>query len=253
MDLVCGQVGTAESVSLPAEKDLAYCWHTAPGMTATAQRLLHIACKADTSASVDDRSGLSSPAGFRMMTSPPSSAAPSSPQSPLPDAQDSTPLLSAAAVQKNTSTVFTPVKGGLQGGPGPGHGHDDTDAGDSILQGLVSRSDASKGSKTAAPDTDMAWSQSFDCLAGSCRQVQVQLSKGQQCRVAVSVHKAGLQWQVVLQPSYVLMNQTADSVYVHYTGQLAASQTSKAQTRPKAGSPFTLRPASKASALSPDV
>ena len=68
------------------------------------------------------------------------------------------------------------------------------------------------------------WSDGFDCMASHCCQLRLQLHAAGECTVAVSVHKVGLQWQVLLQPSFVLLNKTAAVVHVHYTGQLLASK-----------------------------
>ena len=80
--------------------------------------------------------------------------------------------------------------------------------------------------------------------------MQVQLDGGQQCWVALCVLKVGLQWQVVLQPSFRLINKAAGAVYVYYTGQLVEGATSQKSRRGlTAGSSFALQPESKVKML----
>ena len=81
--------------------------------------------------------------------------------------------------------------------------------------------------------------------------MQIQLGSGQQCSVALCGHKVGAQWQVVLQPSFRLINKAAGAVHVHYTGQLVEgtmSQTSCGGLT--AGSSFALQPETKVRCMS---
>lgn len=248
LDLVLGQLGTDEMLSLPAKSDLPYCWHTAPGMTPTAQRLLHIACKPSDTAGMGEATDPLSSAGFRMMTSPPSSAAPSSPQSPLPQIPDFASATVAATDSKLGSVLF-PSEGRLQmqsNASGsvcsPGHCPSDIQAHlpsshDMLLHG------SNRALHPSSADRGLAWSESFDCTARSSCQLQLQLDDSQRFSVAMCVHKVGLQWQVHLQPSFVLVNQTTRTVHVHYTGQLADVSMSKMSHRGfRAGSPCALQP-----------
>jgi hypothetical protein len=243
-------------LSLPAKCDLAYCWHTAPGMTPTSQRLLHIACKLrNTAATMGEATDPLSSAGFRMMTSPPSSAAPSSPQSPLPQVPDFASGSVAATDSKPKSVLF-PGEGrpqmqsnAIDNLKSPGRHPSDLQAHllpsshDTLLHGI------NKAVHPSSADRALAWSESFDCTARSSCQVQLQLGDSQRCSVALCVHKVGLQWQVQLQPSFILVNQTARTVHVHYTGELAEMITSKMPYRGfRAGSPFALQPKSKVTA-----
>ncbi len=251
LDLVLGQLGTDEMLRLPAKSDLAYCWHTAPGMTPTAQRLLHIACKPRDTAAMGEATDHLSSAGFRMMTSPPSSAAPSSPQSPLPQVPDFASAPIAATDSKPGSVLFpgdmqSNTSGSLKS---PGRHSSDlqarlSSAQDTLLHG------SNRALRPSSSDCALAWSESFDCAARSSCQLQLQLGDSQRCSVALCVHKVGLQWQVQLQPSFVLVNQTARTVHVHYTGQLTDVSMSKMPYRGfRAGSPFALQPKSKVTAF----
>lgn len=74
----------------------------------------------------------------------------------------------------------------------------------------------------------------------------------------MSVHKAGLQWQVLLQPGFLLLNKAAGMVHVHHTGQLLAckgpgEQVSAGaewqQQASEAGSYLALGPESKVGAF----
>ena len=117
----------------------------------------------------------------------------------------------------------------------------------------------------AGPDTHllqtisaMPWSNGFDCMCSHSCQLQLQLRDGRVCTVAVSVHKLGLQWQVVLQPSFVLLNKAGAAVHLHYTGELmtcrgrppgvsrgAEGGRGLSQPPPEAGSSFALEPEAK--------
>ena len=253
LDLLLGQVGTDEMLRLPAKSNLAYCWHTAPGMTSTAQRLLHIACKPHGTAATGEAADALSSAGFRSMTSPPSSTAPSSPLSPLPQVPDfaSGPL---AATESKPRSVLFPGEGRLQmqssgSLKSPGRHPSDLQAHlspphDTLLP------DSNRALRPSSSHRGLAWSESFDCTARSSCQLQLQLGDSQRCSVALRVHKVGLQWQVQLQPSFVMVNQTARTVHVHYTGQLADVSMSKMPYRGfKAGSPFALQPTAKVTAF----
>ena len=255
LDLLLGQVGTDEMLRLPAKLDLAYCWHTAPGMTSTAQRLLHIACKPHDTAATGEAPDALSSAGFRSMTSPPSSTAPSSPLSPLPQVSDFASGPVAGTVSKPRSVLF-PSEGRLQmqssasgSLKSPGRHPPDLQAHlslshDTLLPG------SNRALRPSSSHRGLAWSESFDCTARSSCQLQLQLGDSQRCSVALRVHKVGLQWQVQLQPSFVMVNQTARTVHVHYTGQLADVSMSKMPYRGfKAGSPFALQPTAKVTAF----
>ena len=255
LDLILGQLGTDEMLRLPAKSDLAYCWHTAPGMTPTAQRLLHIACKPRDTAATGEATDPLSSAGFRMMTSPPSSAAPSSPQSPLPHGPDFASAPVAATDSKPRSVLF-PVEGKPRmksNASGtvisPGRHPSDLQAHPTLSQDTLLHG-SNRALSPSSSDRGLVWSESFDCTARSSCQLQLQLGGSQRCSVALCVHKMGLQWQVQLQPSFVLVNQTARTVHVHYTGQLADVSVSKMSYRGfKAGSPFALQPKSKVPAF----
>ena len=261
VDLLLGQVGTAESVDLQAESDMPYIWHTPPGATATAQRLLHIAYKPQSIVSTENRSPHSPPPAFRMMTSPPSSAAPSSPQSPLPEAQDRVScsqlqVTATAAANMEHASHLTPSKASPTMGQtssifSPRFETHHVKAGADLTQQAMINSEACRQPITGSAEQEVAWSASFDCTARSCCQLKLQLSNGRHCCVAVSVQKAGLQWQVLLQPSHVLLNKTAGIVHVHYTGQLPQSTQPMASGEPVTHDcSFTLAPESKASVLS---
>ena len=254
LDLVMGQVGTDETVSLPAESDLPYCWHTAPGMTVTAQRLLHIACKLrSTAARGVGASGPASPAGLGMMTNPPSSASPSSPLSPLPEVHNTQSAV-PTSTQQNHNSPLSQLVGGrpLPGNPSPRHTDQDQKAGlSSVPELLHSSNTVSTAWNTGGSGSAPIWSESFDCTARRSCQTQVQLGGGQQCSVALCVHKVGLQWQVVLQPSFRLINKAAGTVHVHYTGQLIEGTMSHTSTRGlTAGNSFALQPTPKVRCLS---
>ena len=101
----------------------------------------------------------------------------------------------------------------------------------------------------------MSWSDGVDCMSSHSCQLRLQLGDGRACTVAVSVHKLGLQWQVVLQPSFVLLNKAAAAVHLHYTGELttckgrpagvsvgAERERRLSQPAPEAGSSFVLEP-----------
>lgn len=255
LDLIMGQLGTDEMLSLPAKSDLAYCWHTAPGMTPTAQRLLHIACKPRDTAAMGEATDPLSIAGFRMMTSPPSSAAPSSPQSPLPQIPDFASAPVAATDSKPRSVLFPgEARPRMQSNASgrvssPGRHSSDLQAHLSSSQDTLLHG-SNRALHSSSSDRALAWSESFDCTARSCCQLQLQLSNSKRCSVALCVHKVGLQWQVQLQPSFVLVNQTARTVHVHYIGQLADMSMSKMPYRGfRAGSPFALQPKSKVTAF----
>ena len=81
--------------------------------------------------------------------------------------------------------------------------------------------DTTTATSREADSANTAWSEAFDCTARASPVLQVQLPGQKQCSVAMSTNKVGLQWQVVLQPSHKLVNQTAGPGYIHYTGQLA--------------------------------
>ncbi len=255
LDLVLGQMGTDEALSLPAKSDLAYCWHTAPGMTLTAQRLLHIACKLRDTAAIGEATDPLSSAGFRMMTSPPSSAAPSSPQSPLPQVPDfaSGPV---AATDSKPGSVLFPSEGRPQmqssasgSVKSPGQHPSDLQAHLSSSQDTLLHG-SNRTLHPSSADRALVWSESFDCTARSSCQLQLQLGDSQRCSLGLCVHKVGLQWQAQLQPSFVLVNQTARTVHVHYTGHLADVSMSKMPYRgSRAGSPFALQPKSKVTAF----
>ena len=210
LDLVCSQAGTAECLSLPACSSLPYCWHTPPSATATAERLLRIAYaqSTDSDASTNPPELL---APFRTSVNPPSSAVPSSPQSPLPESEDSNMLPELlAAKQKQLETNETaPVQSQILQSLG------DTGAGFKL------KTDELQSRRTAA---QQLWSDGFDCMAGHCQRLRLKLQDGQDCTVAVSVQKVGVQWQVLLQPSFVLLNKTAATVHLHYTGRLMMLQ-----------------------------
>ncbi len=255
LELFLGQLGTDEMLSLPAKSDLAYCWHTAPGMTPTAQRLLHIACKPRDTAGMGEATDPLSSAGFRMMTSPPSSPAPSSPQSPLPQIPDFASAPVAATDSKPGSVLF-PNEGRLQMQSNANGSVKSLGRNPSGLQAHLSPSNdtllhgSNRAVSPSSADRALAWSKSFDCTARSSCQLQLQLGDSQRCSIALCVHKVGLQWQVQIQSSFVLENQTAKTVHVHYTGELAEMSTSKMPYRGfRAGSPFALQPKSKVTAF----
>ena len=251
LDLSLGQLGTDEMLRLPAKCDLAYCWHTAPGMSPTAQRLLRIACKPRDAAATGEAADPLSSAGFRMMTSPPSSAAPSSPQSPLPQGPDFASAPVAATEAKLRSVLF----------PGEGRAQMQSNASGTVKSPAQHPSDLQTHPKStqdtllhggngalhpSSSDCALVWSESFDCTARSSGQLQLQLGDSRRCSLALCVHKVGLQWQVQLQSSFVLVNQTARTVHVHYTGELADMSTSKMPYRGfRTGTPFALQPKSK--------
>lgn len=105
----------------------------------------------------------------------------------------------------------------------------------------------------------MPWSHAFDCMSSHSCQLGLQLQDGAVCTLAVCVHKGGQQWQVVLQPSFVLQNKTAAAVHVHYTGRLlmpkarqagnAEEQREVSQVASKAGCSFVLEPESEVGAV----
>ncbi|DBA79124.1 TPA: Protein argonaute-3, variant 2 [Trebouxia sp. C0004] len=251
LDLLLGQLGTDEALRLPAKSDLAYCWHTAPGMTPTAQRLLHIACKPHFTAAMGEATDPLSSSGFKMTTSPPSSAAPSSPQSPLPQVPHFASAPVAATDSRSRSVLF-PGEGGSRmqsnasgGVSSPGRHPSDLQPHLSSPQDTLLH-DSNRPLRLSSSDHGLAWSESFDCTARSSCQVQLQMGNSQRCSVALCVHKVGLQWQVQLQASFVLVNHTAGTVHVHYTGQLADMPMPKmSHIGFRAGSPLALQPKSK--------
>ena len=68
-------------------------------------------------------------------------------------------------------------------------------------------------------------------MARHCCRLRLKLQDGQGCAVAVSVQKVGLQWQVLLQPSFVLLNKTAATVHLHYSGQLMMAKGMRSSTK----------------------
>ncbi|KAL3137916.1 Protein argonaute-3 [Trebouxia sp. C0009 RCD-2024] len=267
VDLICCQVGTAECLSLPAQASRPYCWHTPPGMSTTTPRLLCIA-PAPASAAGLASTPLEPPLQeFGAAGSPPSSALTlySPPHSPHLQPQDSaTPSdipsnqnLHRAAVSRSVmarqSLKPDSNLGSREGTAGAG-----TDWGWPLGSSLGSGSGL--GSEThsqinAGASPAKGWSSGFDCMSSHCCQLRLELADGGGCTVAVSVHKAGLQWQVLLQPGFLLLNKAAGMVHVHHTGQLLAckgpgEQVSAGaewqQQASEAGSYLALGPESKA-------
>ena len=103
---------------------------------------------------------------------------------------------------------------------------------------------------SAEADSAKGWSSGFDCTSSHCFQLRLELEDGGECTVAVSVHKVGLQWQVLLQPSFLLLNKAAGTVHVHYTGQLLACKGEQGPANAsEAGSYLVLEPELQVSAL----
>lgn len=227
VDLVCCQVGTAECVSLPAQASRPYCWHTPPGMTTTTPRLLCIA-PAPASAAGLASTPLQPPVReFGAAGSPPINALrlDSPPHSPQLEPQDSATLsdgLHRAAVSRSEmarqSLDPDGNLGSREGTAGAGLGWPlESSLGSGSGLGSETHSQISAGA-----DSAKGWSSSFDCMSSHCCQLRLELADGGDCTVAVSVHKLGLQWQVLLQPSFLLRNKAAGVVHVHHTGQLLA-------------------------------
>ena len=75
------------------------------------------------------------------------------------------------------------------------------------------------------------------------------MPKGAHCQVAVSVQKAGPQWQICLRPGYVVCSQLAAPAHLHYTGQLAGEGTG--DTDAQDSTLLTVLPDSQVSAYMP--
>ena len=194
VDLVVGQAGTQEVIQLPAHAEVGYHWHTPPGFTPSAERALHLAYaavqhavhaspEAEPCDTHDLPTSLSTP-----------SRQPPSPQSPL---QDPPEYAQAAAPASSPALSDTKSKRGNS-------------------KQLLNRQRGGDPSK-------LAWGGSFDCTATGSHQQQLLLHDGTRCRIAVSIHKVGLQWQICLQPEYMICNKLATVAHLHHTGQLAGS------------------------------
>ena len=286
VDLLCRQVGTGECLRLPADTSLQYCWHTPPGMippgktppgveppgmTTSPARLLCIASMPPSRVGLTPTLLPEPPVPeFRSARSPPPLQ--SSLYSPAvlepKDAggavgrasKESYPKATVVTSLEPTSPEFDGKSGssktaGLESGLG-------TDSGSGLGSGSGWGSGLGAGLgqdahllQSARAVSALPWSKGFDCMSSHSCQLRLQLHNGGACTLAVSVHKVGLHWQVVLQPICVLLNKAAAAVHLHYTGELLACKARRAgvlvgaegqrERSPEAGSSFALEPEAK--------
>ena len=229
VDLLCRQVGTAECVRLPADTGLPYCWHTPPGMTppgmdlpGPAARLLCIASVPPSNAEPTPTPPPESPLPeLGTASSPPPSALPlqSSPLSPtVLEPKDARVAVMRPSKQTHHELATSLIPTSLDFGGTLGSSKT-AGLGSGLGLGLAPQLLQSAEAVLAMP-----WSHSFDCMSSHSCQVRLRLPNGGTCTLAVSVHKVGLHWQVLLQPSFVLLNKAAAAVHLHYTGELLTSK-----------------------------
>ena len=194
VDLVVGQAGTQEVVQLPAHAEVGYHWHTPPGFTPSAERALHLAYAAvQRAVYASPEAEFCDPHDVPTSLSDPSRQPPS-PQSPLQDRPEHAQAAASAS--------------------SPALSHTNSEPGNS--RRLLDRQPGGDPSK-------LAWGGSFDCTATGSHQQQLLLHDGTRWRIAVSTHNVGLQWQICLQPEYMICNKLATVAHLHHTGQLAGS------------------------------
>ena len=221
INFIFGQTGTAEVLSLPAHSAVGYHWHTPPGFMPNAERTLRLACTATVQADDSDPEHQYAPYETEgTATAQRNFPEPTSPQSPLQHPSD--PLQHPSDPLQRSSDPLQHLSDPLQ------HPSDHPQAADRSHDPVLSHAkNPMLGKHTMLIDQQqernpagLPWGAPFDCTGTGSHQQQLLLPDGAHIWLAVSVQQVGLQWQISLQPEYVVCNQLADAVQLHYTGQL---------------------------------
>lgn len=210
ISFVFGQTGTAEVLSLSAHSEVGCHWHTPPGFTTTAERTLRLACTATVRAVDPDAQHQYAPHAAEDTASAQwaFTKQPTSPQSPLQ--HPSGPLQHPSDLLQHPSD-----------NPQAADISNDNPALSHAKHPMLGKHSMLVDRQLEGSPTGLPWGAPFDCTVTGSHQQQLLLPDGAYTWVAVSVQKVGLQWQICLQPEYIVCNQLAGEVQLHYTGQLA--------------------------------